>query len=720
MKYTNAKKYWSMLKEVSHVSYPKNITADMFSKYFKAINNPDDPFYQADEDIIYFNDRFMRQELDVMFEELETPMNFDEILKAIKQLRSGASGGSDLIINEIFKNGVDYLAPYLCKLFDTCFTTGYFPAAWTDGIIVPIHKGGNTGDLGNYRGITLLSAFGKLFTRVLNNRLTTWAETYNVYIEAQAGFRSGMGTVDNIFILNSLISHCLSNNERLFCAFVDFKKAFDFVVRDILWYKLIKYGVRGKMLKVIRSMYQTVKSKVKVMNELSESFICDLGVRQGECLSPFLFSMFLNDLEETLLIKGVECIDIGTLNLCVLLYADDLILFARSAEGLQRSLDILSEYCAKWKLIVNTQKTKIMIFRKAGRLPEHLHFYYNDSEIEIVNTFKYLGVVFSSGGAFQEQDKAASGQALKALFQLNKYLYKFTDISPRHQFDLFDKMISPILNYSSEVFGFSKGSQIERVHLSFCKRVLGVKLSTQNNFVYGETGRLPLKILWQSNMIRYWLKLCLSPEIKYIKIVYNFLKEQADRRPNIKNWVSNVKDLLSRLGFYDVWLNQGVANSKIFMSILKQRIKDNYFQTWTEQLQASSRALFYREIALFEYSPYLDIVTVTKFRKSFTRLRLSSHRLQIETGRWNKPLSIPINERKCKFCNTLEDEYHFVIECPVYLDLRKQYIKSYYWTRPNFAKFKELINSNNTTMVRKLATFVFKAFEKRDQILKYF
>jgi hypothetical protein len=79
MKYTNAKKYWSMLKEVSHVSYPKNITADMFSKYFKAINNPDDPFYQADEDIIYFNDRFMRQELDVMFEELETPMNFDEI-----------------------------------------------------------------------------------------------------------------------------------------------------------------------------------------------------------------------------------------------------------------------------------------------------------------------------------------------------------------------------------------------------------------------------------------------------------------------------------------------------------------------------------------------------------------------------------------------------------------------------------------------------------------
>ena len=91
--------------------------------------------------------------------------------------------------------------------------------------------------------------------RVLNNRLDTWAEEYNVYIEAQAGFRAGMGTMDNIFVLHSVIKHCLSEGKRLYATFVDFTKAFDYVVRENLWLKLIKLGVRGKNLNVIISMY---------------------------------------------------------------------------------------------------------------------------------------------------------------------------------------------------------------------------------------------------------------------------------------------------------------------------------------------------------------------------------------------------------------------------------------------------------------------------------
>ena len=142
----------------------------------------------------------------------------------------------------------------------------------------------------------VLSTLGKLFTRILNNRLNAWAEEYNVYIEAQAGFRKHMSTIDNIFILSGLITHCLNNNETLYCAFVDFSKAFDYVVRDNVWYKLLKIGVRGKMLDIIKSMYSIVKSKIKYKNNVSEAFICNIGVRQGECLSPFLFSMYLNDL----------------------------------------------------------------------------------------------------------------------------------------------------------------------------------------------------------------------------------------------------------------------------------------------------------------------------------------------------------------------------------------------------------------------------------------
>ena len=107
-----------------------------------------------------------------------------------------------------------------------------------------------------------------------------------------------MSTSDNVFILHGIISHVLNSGNKLLCAFVDFTKAFDYVVRDNLWLKLVKLGIRGKMLNITRSIYSSVKSRVKLLNELSDENECLLGVRQGECLSPFLFSMFLNDIED--------------------------------------------------------------------------------------------------------------------------------------------------------------------------------------------------------------------------------------------------------------------------------------------------------------------------------------------------------------------------------------------------------------------------------------
>ena len=83
-----------------------------------------------------------------------------------------------------------------------------------------------------------------------------------------------MITVDNVFVPHGLITHMLNGGKRFYCAFIDFSKAFDYVVRDILWYKLIKLGVRGQVLKVIKSMYESIKSRVKSNNELSDDFTC--------------------------------------------------------------------------------------------------------------------------------------------------------------------------------------------------------------------------------------------------------------------------------------------------------------------------------------------------------------------------------------------------------------------------------------------------------------
>ena len=106
----------------------------------------------------------------------------------------------------------------------------------------------------------------------------------------------------------------------------------------------------------------------------------------------------------------------------LILYADDIVIFAASAQELQNNLNLLSEYCHRNRLKVNTSKTKIMVFRRGGILPRDMKFYYNNVELSIVNHFSYLGIVFSTGGSFSECHKTLAGQARKAIFTLNRYL----------------------------------------------------------------------------------------------------------------------------------------------------------------------------------------------------------------------------------------------------------------------------------------------------------
>jgi len=276
--------------------------------------------------------------------------------------------------------------------------------------------------------------------------------------------------------------------------------------------------------------------------------------------------------------------------------------------------------------------------------------------------------------------------------------------------DLFDKLISPILNYGSEVWGFVKGSSVERVYLQFLKRLLGVKRNTQNDLIYGEVGRTNYQTCRYYNIIKYWLKLLRTNDNKFIKKVYLFLKSDCERNVTAKNWCSLLKDLLCTLGFYDVWLFQDVGHEKIFLYNVKLRLNDHFMQNWNGRLQDSSRANLYNHIASFKFQSYLNVCKITKFRVSMSRLRLSAHRLCIETGRWTKPNSIPVNERKCLTCNVIEDEYHFVLECLMYKDLRNVYIPVYYRSRPNMQKFVELITNKNENVIKKLCVFVHKAF----------
>ena len=200
-------------------------------------------------------------------------------------------------------------------------------------------------------------------------------------------------------------------------------------------------------------------------------------------------------------------------------------------------------------------------------------------------------------------------------------------------------------------------------------------------------------------------------ENKYVKIIYKLMLSDIQATNTIVNWASLLRNVLSSLGFNEAWLSQGVGNESIFVNLVNQRLTDQIVQNWQSRLENSSRALLYSQIATFRFQPYLETFNCTKFCNAITRLRVSSHRLAIETGRWQRPASIPITERKCRTCGILEDEYHFVLECTLYKELREKFIPKYFWQRPNMYKFITLINSEKDITIKKLGLYTCNAFK---------
>lgn len=233
-----------------------------------------------------------------MNEEINQRITIEEIEKYAKSLKNGKSGGIDSVFNEHITSTLHIMGPIYVKLFNVILDSGILPEVWTLGLIKPIYKQkGDVENPENYRPITLVSSLGKFFTGIISSRLYSFAENHDVLISNQAGFRKGFSTADNIFALYCLIEILHMRKKKIFCAFIDLKQAFDTVWRDGLWHKLLNYNITGKCFRLINNMYSDIKSYLTVNGTQTNFFSCNVGLRQGEKLSPFLFSIYLNDLE---------------------------------------------------------------------------------------------------------------------------------------------------------------------------------------------------------------------------------------------------------------------------------------------------------------------------------------------------------------------------------------------------------------------------------------
>jgi hypothetical protein len=283
-------------------------------------------------------------------------------------------------------------------------------------VIFPILKEGDVLDPGNYRGITLLSVVGKLFGRVLNARLMRVGEQMGVFGQEQGGFRVDRRCPERLFVLHSMLSQRLVEKKKTLCAFVDLRKAYDRVWRDGLWKQMWEKGVRGKAWRVVREMYRGVKSAVLVEGEASDYFEVEIGVRQGDVLSPWLFNIFVEGLVDKL--RGKELgIRIEGRLVGIMLFADDIVLLADDEGMMQRMLDELSEWCKQYRMEVNETKSAVLCF--GGKVEEGTEFKICDKVVEVRKKYKYLGVWVNDDLDWKDQVRAVRVKGEKAVRLLN-------------------------------------------------------------------------------------------------------------------------------------------------------------------------------------------------------------------------------------------------------------------------------------------------------------
>ena len=167
------------------------------------------------------------------------------------------------LILSYLKMSANMLLPFYTNLFNTVFETGEIPESWTTGVIIPIYKKGDPTNPSNYRGITLLSTLGKVFTKLIYNRLEQFTEIFGILKVKPSRVKKNNSTIDQLFVIHTLVDIFLKQNRRVYVAWIDYAKAFDMVWRSALWFKLTKSGVSSKIVNVIKQIYGNIKSKSK-------------------------------------------------------------------------------------------------------------------------------------------------------------------------------------------------------------------------------------------------------------------------------------------------------------------------------------------------------------------------------------------------------------------------------------------------------------------------
>ena len=392
-----------------------------------------------------------------------------EIEKALKEMKKNKSPGNDQLTSDIIRLGGYEALKQITTIFNNILRTQKIPHEWKEAKIIILFKKGDRKDIKNYRPISLLSHMYKLFTRVLQKRMEKVLDSNQP--REQAGFRKGFSTTDHLQTINQIIEKCNEFNIPLCLAFIDYEKAFDSIEHWAIFEALKDIGIHETYVNILKDIYTEATAKIHIENQVSEAIKIQRGVRQGDPISPKLFTatiekVFKNsELEQRgLIIDGEPLTDLR--------FADDVVTPTIGVKNNETQLNVINEESKKIGLAIHRGKTKFITNYNTDE-----KIFIEGIEIEKVESYKYLGQMISTENRTLEEvlTRIKTGWSV---FYKYKEIFLDKDLPMSLKRKAYNQCVIPTLSYGSQTWSLTKEivNKLEVCQRAMERKILGIKL----------------------------------------------------------------------------------------------------------------------------------------------------------------------------------------------------------------------------------------------------
>ena len=405
---------------------------------------------------------------------LDDPITEIELIEAAETLSESKSyiGITPAIFKCLPLVWISFVTQMLNLVF--CDNQMTYPIKWCYNKLVVLFKKGARWICGNYRGLSIGDTLGKLYAKILSNRLKLWMQVD----KCQAGGQEGRSCGEHILALRLMIDYAVKEKHKLFVLFVDFSKAYDKVPRRILFETLQQLGCGGRFLQALMTIY---KKTINILN--SEYIKATIGVKQGGPMSCLLFIIYLNVL--ALMLKSLGD-DSYLEDVHALMLMDDTVLLASSREKIVEKFIVLMQFCEEYGMVVNEIKTKMMVIN--GVREDRLNFSYGDIIVKHATSYVYLGSPFTENGNIKNILELHTKTRMSDLNKFKIFCKKNETMPYIYKKKVLDAVIISSLLYGCESWLTENLKEVDHLYISAIKSLLGVRDTTRNDTVLIESG----------------------------------------------------------------------------------------------------------------------------------------------------------------------------------------------------------------------------------------